>query len=102
MLKRSLTHEEERRTDFQDPPRAYLMYSENMVNYMVDGISDNELVRRYNELEEKELWSKSCKKCRKPELIHESVCVEEKRFEDVDILEERDRFFERMKLIKNM
>ena len=35
-----------------------------------------------------------------PELIHKGVCVEEKRFEGIDLLEERDRFLERMKPIR--
>ena len=69
-------HEEELRTDFQDPPKAYPMRLQSMFDLIIDGFSDDELVRWYNDLEDKESWEEVCRRCRVNRLLHKNGCIE--------------------------
>ena len=66
----------------------------------MDSVSENELAKRYEELVNKETWNDICKNCRMPALLHNGVCTRQNEVEASEyekILDERDKFCERMK-----
>ena len=78
------------------------MHSGSMVNLIIDEFSEDELTKRYSELVNKETWDEICKNCQMPMLFHKGVCTRGSEAEALDsdrILDERDKFHERMKSI---
>ena len=74
----------------------------SMVNLIIDEFSEDELTKRYSELVNKETWDEICKNCRMPFLLHNGACTRSKEagmFDSGRILDERDKFVERMKPI---
>ena len=95
-------HEEELRTEFQDPPKVYLTRFESMSNYIIDEYSEEDLTKRYRELVSKDIWDEMCRNCRMPFLLHNGACTRSKEagpLKSGKILDERDKFMDRMRLI---
>ena len=71
-----------------------------MTRISMDSVSENELANRYEELVNKDTWNDICKNCRMPALLHNGVCTWQNEVEASEyekILDERDKFCERMK-----
>ena len=47
-----------------------------MVEIIVEKFSEEELIKRWNQLTRKErYWEKECELCRMPEMLHTGVCT---------------------------
>ena len=85
---------------FPGSPNAYPMRFGSMARISIDSVSDNDLAKLYEELENKEAWMETCKNCRMPALLHVDICKKRNETWEYDkILDERDKFSERMKPI---
>ena len=68
----------------------------------MDEYSEDYLTKRYRELVNKDTWDEMCRNCRMPFLLHNGACTRSKEagpLESGKILDERDKFMERMRLI---
>ena len=73
-----------------------------MAKISMDNFSDDELAKQYGELASRETWDEICKTCRMPSMLHKGPYMrknEANAFECDKILDERDKFRERMKPI---
>ena len=71
-----------------------------MARINIDNFSDDDLAKRYSELANRETWDEVCKTCRMPAILHKGPCTrmnEAYSFEFEKVLDERDKFRERMK-----
>ena len=87
---------------FPGSPKVYPLCFEKMVVVSIDNFSNDDLARKYGELVNKETWDEICKNCRIPTLLHEGVCTRQNEaaaLEHDKILDERDKFGERMRPI---
>ena len=46
-----------------------------MVKISVENFTDDELLKKYNELEQKEDFDERCKDCKMPQLLHKVACT---------------------------
>ena len=84
---------------FRIPPIAYPLHLEKMAKLSMDSVTENELMKRYEELVNKDTWNDVCRRCRLPALLHNGVCTRQNEVEASEyekILDERDKFCERM------
>ena len=76
----------------------------NMVKITVETFTDDELLKKYMDLERKEDFDERCKYCRMPTLLHRIACTrkdEVNAFEHEKISDQWDMFSGRMRnLIK--
>ena len=89
--------------DFQEPPNPTRCTSINMVIMSVDNYSDDELIKKYMDLANKDIWDEICKNCKMPSLLHKGPCTRKQEaaaFASDKILEERDKFTDRMRQIR--
>ena len=73
-----------------------------MAKIMVDKYSDEQLVKLYVELHNKDTWDESCNMCKMPAMLHPGVCTRQNGdppLEFVEIHEEVEKFRYRMKRI---
>ena len=89
---------------FQEPKNPTRCTSIIMNKLSVDNYSDDDLMKRYMDLVDKNKYDETCKNCRMSTLLHDGPCTRMQAvstFEnDSKILEERDKFAERMRKIR--
>ena len=87
---------------FQEPPNPTHCTFKNMAKISVENYSDDDLSKRYMNLLDREAWNEGCKNCKMPSLLHNGPCTRQQEanaFESNKILEERDKFYSRMRNI---